>query len=60
LSIFRLINEFVDKNAIWDNVIIVVKQAMSLDDDSRGPLTVALDYNPYSKLQVCYPYPTFF
>ena len=49
---FRLIDQFVEGGVIWDNVIIVCKQAMNPEDDSRGPVRVALEYNHNAKVQV--------
>jgi hypothetical protein len=49
---FRLIDLFTDGSEIWDNVIIVCKQSMNPDDDSRGPLRVAMEYNHNANVQV--------
>jgi hypothetical protein len=51
----RLIDQFTEGSEIWDNVIVVVKQSMNPDDDARGPLRVAMEYDHASKIQVRSP-----
>ena len=47
----KLIEKFAPK-VVWNNVIIVVKQSMSPEDDGRGAMTAALDYNANANVQL--------
>ncbi|CAB4065683.1 unnamed protein product [Lepeophtheirus salmonis] len=37
---------------IWNNVIIVLKQSMNPENDGKGALRAALEYNAYANIQV--------
>ena len=47
----RLINKFAPID-IWDRVVILVKQSMCPEEDGRGALSAALEFNAYAKVQV--------
>ncbi len=46
-----LIDRFAPKE-IWNNCIIIVKQSMSPDDDGRGAMRAALDFNAHANVQL--------
>ena len=46
-----LIDMFKPKE-IWNNVVIVLKQSMNPENDGKGALRAALEYDPHSKLQI--------
>ena len=47
----KLIEKFAPK-IVWNNVIIIVKQSMSPEEDGRGALTAALEYNSKANVQL--------
>ena len=47
----KLIDKLLEKK-IWGRVIIVCKQSMNPDQDTRGALKAALDYDTYANVQV--------
>ena len=47
----KLINKLIEKR-IWGRVIIVCKQSMNPEQDTRGALKAALDYDAYANVQV--------
>jgi GTP-binding protein EngB required for normal cell division len=47
----KLINKLIDKR-IWGRVIIVCKQSMNPEQDTRGALKAALDYDAYANVQI--------
>ena len=47
----KLIEKFAPK-IVWNNVIIIVKQSMSPDEDGRGAITAALEYNSRANVQL--------
>ena len=47
----KLIDKLLEKK-IWGRVIIVCKQSMNPDQDTRGALTAALEYDTYANVQI--------
>ncbi|XP_040569415.1 uncharacterized protein [Lepeophtheirus salmonis] len=47
----HLINQFADKR-IWNNVVIICKQAIKAEKEGAGALRAAYDFNKTSKVQI--------